>query len=1104
MSRHVSRPLFSVVIIVILVIPIIASFGQNTNEVDMETERSNNIQLAETNATWHDDCSSTDGWMSQNTSSGFDPKHTILESGTLSSTGGYLVVTGIADPVTERKGPLFIKELENTVSIDAIELFQAEVEFAYASDQYGFLSVYLFDENKQKAVMLRLHDAWAASTSYPESVYFTPGEAGDGTVHDESLSGSWSGHLRFWYNESTGSVIGELDDGTPNRATLKTAGNFDPDRSIKYIGIQWSRAQSVAYGEDSYRLLDVQLTYDVSETSSNWLTGWENRKSHEILGTPGAGVNYQVPIIVNFGTGTDSGNSVYCDSKCQPDFDDIRFTSSDGYTSLDYWRESYIESDNATFWIEVKDNLDSEVTIYMYYGNSIATTISNGTATFIFFDDFETGTLERWDNDTGWSISDTYYTDGDYGVYSPGGATQSQLRYEMNQTESFLISIDARTFDNFNTFPVLISSDVGSCYPCTFGWTNVLYHTGVYNNWPQNSTLIDNTWYNMQIGFDMSLGKVRGWKNESYMGEVDFASTTGETPSEVLSFRPAGGTQSTRHLALDNVYIRKWVPLEPTHGSWSDTELMLEGWSYRIAHMIEGAAGAGTNYQIQIIVHHGYGTSSGKDVYCEEKCQPDFDDIRFTDDDGITLLDYWTESVVDSDVSIFWVEVVDDLSFNVTIYMYYGNSTVSTLSNGTATFIFFDDFESTSIGSDPDPSRWSLEAPQDADDYVRIALDPVDVTNQVAEAAETGDSVANVAWANDWGSVGNIAIGHKFRYDLDYKGYFAIRDESTFVFIEQLEYLGENNHQWYDADLDYFDYTPSRITVTDEWYSWEYRFFEDEMTLLDRDNNVLSTGGYVFSTINETRTTCTRYGLRHGANTWWTDDMYVRKFVSSEPTHGAWGESTPISWHHDCSDTTGFVYNDTWNMNWMAWNIQPGSLTSDGTTLTISDIETGTGYHGPVYEYELAQSLRVRDIDNFSAILNADNSLSSYAGYQVVMLGDADRNPVLFFSFGDGWTASSQGAYGISYVFENGSRVGYGSGYPITWTSFSGKMNVSYTESGLMAYVEGIGQELISGLSEADFNREIKYVAIASAQAESYSMFPLLVDEIYLNYEITS
>ena len=106
--------------------------------------------------------------------------------------------------------------------------------FAYVSSEYGFLSVYLFDGNKQKAVMLRLHDAWAASTSYPESVYFTPGEAGDGTVHDESLSGSWSGHLRFWYNESTGSVIGELDEGTPNSATLKTAGNFDPDRSIKY------------------------------------------------------------------------------------------------------------------------------------------------------------------------------------------------------------------------------------------------------------------------------------------------------------------------------------------------------------------------------------------------------------------------------------------------------------------------------------------------------------------------------------------------------------------------------------------------------------------------------------------------------------------------------------------------------------------------------------------------------------------------------------------------------------------------------------------------------------------------------------------------------
>ncbi|MFW9837045.1 MAG: DUF2341 domain-containing protein [Candidatus Thorarchaeota archaeon] len=754
----------------------------------------------------------------------------------------------------------------------------------------------------------------------------------------------------------------------------------------------------------------------------------------------------------------------------------------------------------------------------------------------------------------------------------------------------------------------------------------------------------------------------------------------------------------------------------------------LAGWNYRRSHQIIGATGAGENYQIEIIVHYGYGTSFGQDVYCNGWCQSDFDDIRFTEDDGYSLLDYWTENVDDYNVSTFWVEVSEDLNFNTTIYMYYGNSGVTTRSNGAATFIFFDDFESTSLGSDPDPNKWWLESAQDPDDYVRIALDPAGGDNQVAEASETGDSVANVAWANDWGPVGNIAIGHKFRYDLDYKGYYTTKDSSqTFIFIEQLEYLGVNNHQWYDVVSDYFDYTPAFVTVTDEWYSWEYRFFEDEMTVLDRDNDIMGIGGYCFSTINDTRTTCTRYGLRHGANTWWTDDMYVRKFVSAEPTHGDWGESatlrwhhdcsnmtafdgvgndewlwehsafgirtasgtlnssgqfiyasdlgtppaekcwfgplryhtlsnpfqfdgfrkldvefeidpngvagdiggafvlihdetgkpilrlqvrdpygyttdampgaayhfangtivtsgvgvlvpspyiqtlsiernatglyanlpgvgerfildpnslenrqvshvsiwiagskeassppypltdivrvhdisltwtpTTASWHHDCSDTSGFVYNDSWNINWMTWDIQPGSLTSNGTSLTISGIATGSGYHGPVYEYELPQSLLVRNINTFSAIMNADNSLSSYLGYQVVMLGDANRNPVLSFSFGDGWSDYTQGAYGISYVYANGSRVGYGSGYPVTWTSYNGEMNVSYSESGLMAYVEGVGQQVLSGLSEADLNREIKYVALASSRFGSDPMFPLLVDEIYLNHEITS
>jgi len=69
----------------------------------------------------------------------------------------------------------------------------------------------------------------------------------------------------------------------------------------------------------------------------------------------------------------------------------------------------------------------------------------------------------------------------------------------------------------------------------------------------------------------------------------------------------------------------------------------LSGWQYRKSHVIESASGAGTNYQVRIKVHYGSGTDSGEDVYLNSHCRTDFGDVRFTDDDGVTLLDYWIE-----------------------------------------------------------------------------------------------------------------------------------------------------------------------------------------------------------------------------------------------------------------------------------------------------------------------------------------------------------------------------------------------------------------------------------------------------------------------------
>ena len=126
----------------------------------------------------------------------------------------------------------------------------------------------------------------------------------------------------------------------------------------------------------------------VSAQGESWLTGWDFRKSHDITGASGAGSDYQIMIITEYGEGEDSGNTVYLGGFSQTDFDDIRFTGADGMTLLDFWCEDYTVSDKATFWVEVQDSLSTDNKIYIYWGNATVSTTSNGYNTFIDFADF--------------------------------------------------------------------------------------------------------------------------------------------------------------------------------------------------------------------------------------------------------------------------------------------------------------------------------------------------------------------------------------------------------------------------------------------------------------------------------------------------------------------------------------------------------------------------------------------------------------------------------------------------------------------------------------------------------------------------------------------
>ena len=113
--------------------------------------------------------------------------------------------------------------------------------------------------------------------------------------------------------------------------------------------------------------------------NSDWYDkAWGCRKSHVIQSSPGAGNGYQVKIMVNYNSGSDSGNIVNMNGFCKTDFTDIRFTSDDGTTLLPYYMESVSTATQATFWVKVSGDLSStNQTIFVYYNNPSATSEGN-------------------------------------------------------------------------------------------------------------------------------------------------------------------------------------------------------------------------------------------------------------------------------------------------------------------------------------------------------------------------------------------------------------------------------------------------------------------------------------------------------------------------------------------------------------------------------------------------------------------------------------------------------------------------------------------------------------------------------------------------------
>ena len=143
-----------------------------------------------------------------------------------------------------------------------------------------------------------------------------------------------------------------------------------------------------AVGLTNYMIIDanscqITLPVTVGLATSWYNSAWQYRKPIEISNTNGVTLtDFQVKVTLD---------NTFDFAKAATGGNDIRFTASNG-TGIPYWIESWDNtSEQATIWVRVPSIAVSGTTIYMYYGNSLASNESNGTATFKFFDGFDVG-----------------------------------------------------------------------------------------------------------------------------------------------------------------------------------------------------------------------------------------------------------------------------------------------------------------------------------------------------------------------------------------------------------------------------------------------------------------------------------------------------------------------------------------------------------------------------------------------------------------------------------------------------------------------------------------------------------------------------------------
>jgi len=255
----------------------------------------------------------------------------------------------------------------------------------------------------------------------------------------------------------------------------------------------------------------------------------------------------------------------------------------------------------------------------------------------------------------------------------------------------------------------------------------------------------------------------------------------------------------------------------------------------------------------------------------------DFGDIRFVGTDGTTVYDYWMEKKTDGTSAVFWVNV--PTASTTTFRMYYGNSSLTTTSDGTRTFEFFDDFAG-------DLSKWIIEKTSGV--YPRIESGYLRAGGGITSGAYGHTSLGSSPTYNVFqdgivefkhqhspDGICEVAFRGNFALNRGYKGRWDARTGSEQVFLMP-SYYG-----WANIGI-----AVAKWNTAGPWYEGKMVVHGNVMDLYD-DGSLKGT------VTDNTYTGAGEIALQNHYGSYTNfDDIRVRKYAATEPATSIGSEIT--------------------------------------------------------------------------------------------------------------------------------------------------------------------------------------------------------------------